>query len=275
MSDEEPIVCKPTSWFIFRAVVMLLMFGVFATLFYLDGSTGYRKKNEVYYLHRAFQQASEEFARMNAEGSLGAGEWRDHAATRTVDFPADRSVLPADLRLPMPWPEVLHDYERMKPLQWKKLWLDYTKARGMDSEAAEQPYDSRKIAEQWVVFWICLALSAGALFVLLRTLTRSIRADAEAVTGPQGRRIPYDDLRVLDLRKWENKGLAFLDYDGASGKGRIRIDGLTYGGFKREQGEPAERLMNRIRARFSGEILEYAPISPESPSGPDGGSSGA
>jgi hypothetical protein len=77
---------------------------------------------------------------------------------------------------------------------------------------------------------------------------------------------------MLDLRKWETKGLAFIDYDGPSGKGRLRIDGLTYGGFKKEQGEPAERLMRHIRARFSGEVLEYAPVmsDPAAEDGPQG-----
>ncbi len=77
----------------------------------------------------------------------------------------------------------------------------------------------------------------------------------------QGKRVPFTDFKTLDLRKWDTKGLAFIDYDGASGKGRIRIDGLTYGGFKKENDEPAERLMQRIRSRFSGEIIEYAPVA--------------
>jgi hypothetical protein len=166
----------------------------------------------------------------------------------------------------MPWPEILHDYERMKPLQWKMLWLDYSKKHGLDADPGEQAYDARKIAEQWVVFWFCLALAAGALFMLLRTLRRRITADGEAITSQQGRRIPYTDLKTLDLRKWETKGLAFIDYEGASGKGRIRIDGLTYGGFKTEDGEPAERLMRLIRSHFSGEILEYAPLTADAPS---------
>jgi hypothetical protein len=268
--DSAPIVCKPTPWFFLRALVMLLMFGVFAVLFYLDGSTGYRKKNEAFYLHRTFQEASEEFARMNADGTLGAGAWQAHAAEQSVAFPDDRSVLPAGVELPMPWPEVLHDHERMKPLQWKKLWLEYSKTRGFDAEPPEQAYDARKIAEQWVVFWICLALAAGALFMLLRTMRRSITADGKGIVTQQGRRVAYGDLKTLDLRKWDTKGLAFLDYDGASGKGRIRLDGLTYGGFKKEQGEPAERLMRRIRSRFSGEVLEYVALAagPESPAGP-------
>jgi hypothetical protein len=60
-SAPDSIVCKPTPWFLFRAVVMLLMFGVFAVLFYKDGSTGYRKKNEVFYLYKTFQRPTVSF----------------------------------------------------------------------------------------------------------------------------------------------------------------------------------------------------------------------
>ena len=175
-------------------------------------------------------------------------------------------MLPATLKLPMPWPEILHDYERMKPLQWKHAVARILEAaRAATPSPKEEPYDARKIKEQWVVFWVCLALAAGAAFILLRTLRRSIAADGEAITTQQGRRVPYTDLKTLDLRKWETKGLAFLDYDGPSGKGRIRIDGLTYGGFKKENDEPAERLMRHIRARFSGELIEYAPLAVAEP----------
>lgn len=270
MSANAPIVCKPTSWFLFRAAVMLAMFAVFAFLFYKDGSTGYRAKNVEFYLYRAFQSASSEFSRMNGEGKLTAEEWEKHAASQVVAFPQDRTVLPTDLELPMVWPPILHNYERMKPLQWKQLWLEYSKEHGYDSEPPEEPYDARKINEQWVVFWVFLVLLVVTVFVLVRTLRRSIRADEEAITTQQGRRVPYAELKTLDLRKWETKGLAFIDHDGPSGKGRIRVDGLTYGGFKKEEGEPAEALMRRIRSKFSGEILEYAPLS-SSPQAAEGG----
>lgn len=274
MNEPQSIVCKPTSWFLFRALVMLVMFSVFAGLFYLDGSTGYRKKNEVFYLYRTFQAASEEFSRMNAEGELTPEAWQSFAAKQTVNLPANRSLLPATLKLPLPWPEILHDYNRMKPLQWKLLWREYSKQHGLDATPKEEPYDARKIKEQWIVCWACLALAAGAAFILLRTLRRSIAVDGEAITTPQGRRVAFTDLKRLDLRKWETKGLAFLDYDGPSGKGRIRIDGLTYGGFKKENDEPAERLMRHLRARFSGELIEYAPlVVAESPAGDESGNS--
>jgi hypothetical protein len=178
-----------------------------------------------------------------------------------VRLPDDRSLLPATLKLPLPWPEILHDYQRMKPLQWNLLWREYSKQQGLDASPKEQPYDARTIKEQWAFCWVCLALASAAGFILLRTLGRSISADEVAITTQRGRRIPFTDLKTLDLRKWETKGLAFLDYDGTAGQGRLRIDGLTYGGFKQENDEPAERLMRLIRSRFSGEIIEYVPLA--------------
>lgn len=269
MSESETIVCKPTPWFLFRAAVMLAMFSVFAVMFYLDGSTGYRKKNELFYLSKAFSQATTEFESMNADGLLTPSEWKRHAETRHVELPDDSSLLPAGMRRPMPWPEILHEFDQVKSLQWNILWREYTKERGLPSKPPEEPYSARKIAEQWVVFWICLALALVAAFFLLRTLGRSVTAGPEALTTQDGRTVSYPDLKTLDLRKWDTKGLAFLEYEGASGKGRLRIDGLTYGGFKKERGEPAEKLMRRIRSEFSGEIIEYAPSSPEPPAGGD------
>ncbi len=260
MSSPETIVCKPTPWFLFRAGVMVLMFGVFAVLFYKDGSTGYRKKNEAFYLQKNFQSANERFSEMNAGNSLTPEEWKRYAEKQSVKFPDDRSVLPANLKLPMPWPTILHDYDRMKPLQSNILWQEYSRERMMDSNV-EHPYDAGQIREQWIVFGICTALTLVAAFFLLRTVNRSIKADGESITTQQGKRVPFADLKTLDLRKWDTKGLAFIDYDGGSGKGRIRMDGLTYGGFKKENNEPAEQLMKRIRSHFSGEVIEYAAVS--------------
>lgn len=260
MPDPESIVCKPTPWFLFRALVMLVMFSVFAGLFYLDAATGYRKKNEIFYLHQAFEQADKDFAQLNEHNTLTPEAWQKHAAQQSVPFPSDRSLLPATLSGPLSWPAILHDYERMKRLQGNLLWREFTKERGLNAVAPEEPYDARKIQEQWIVCGICLVLAVAAAFVLLRTLTRSLAADGTAITTSQGRRVPYTDLKTLDLRKWETKGLAFLDYDGSAGKGRIRLDGLTYGGFKPENGAPAERLMQLIRAHFAGELIDYAPL---------------
>jgi hypothetical protein len=267
MKEALPITCKPTRWFVCRVLLMMLMLSVFAVLFYIDGSSGYRKKNLVYYMHRNFQTANEQFAVMKAKGGMTPDLWREYAAKQSVRFPEDLTTLPEGLVQPMAWPAVLHDYDRMLPMQWNKLWLEYSGKMGLSSNPPEQPYDAGKIHEQWVVFWICTGLVGIALFIFLRTMGRRIEVDAEGLLSPQGVRIQYADMKRLDLRKWETKGLAFIDYDGQVGKGRVRIDGLTYGGFKLDEDEPAERLMKLVRSNFSGEIIEYATL----PTGADEG----
>jgi hypothetical protein len=38
---------------------------------------------------------------------------------------------------------------------------------------------------------------------------------------------------------------------------------MTYGGFKKEEGEPGEQMMQLVRKYFTGELIEYAPEEDE------------
>lgn len=258
---SEPIVCKPTSWFLLRAVAVLTMCGVFAVYFYYDGSIGYRRQNATFFLHKAFERAGHDFAAQRNQGGLDAASWKSYAAAQKVDFPSDPALLPPEAQPGMAWPEVLTDYQRMQTTQWNFLWREFSGQwphwRMSDEPSDHAPYDAGKIREQWTVMWICLALFAVAAFTLLRTLMRRIELSGGVLRAANGKRVALADIKRLDLRKWSGKGLAFVDYDGASGKGRVRIDGLTYGGFKHEHGEPAERLVQALRGQISGEIVEY------------------
>ncbi len=246
-----------------RAWVIFLMFSVFSVLFYIDGTTGYRKKNYEYYLHATFEKATSAFSNMQAKAPLTADAWKDYASQQTVDFPKDPAVLPAGLKLPMPWPEVLWDYDQVKTLQHNHLWTEYSEKHEHSIKPVEKPYDVSKIKEQIRVLYICLALALGALFFLIRTSMRFIQVDEKGLRAADGKIIPFSEMRVLDLRKWDAKGIAFVEYESAAGMKRVRLDGLTYGGFSKEKGQPAEELMKRIRKNFSGEIIEYGEEKPE------------
>jgi hypothetical protein len=257
-ASPDAIVCKPTPWFLLRALAMLLMFSFFAAYFAYDGAIGYRKKNHIFYLSKSFDEAVIRFNEKNKDNTLTAEEWKSFASTQNVKFPEDSYVLPKDLKQPVPWPEILQDHEKIsKVLQANLLWRDYSAVHGYDNKPPEEPMTKREIDEQWICAGVCVILSLVAAFFLFRTFRRRIIADGEGITSQDGKRVSYADLKTLDLRKWDNKGLAYADYDGASGKGRLRLDGLTYGGFKKEDGQPAEMLMERIRSKFSGEIIEF------------------
>lgn len=271
---SERIVCKPTPWFLLRAAAILLMFGVFTVLFFVDGKWRYREYNVSYYLSEAFKQATNEF-KVKKE-TMSPDQWRAFAGMQSIDFrhrtdknPEGELVpVPEGTPVPMPWPEVLGDYEKMKASLSQppnQLFDDYRLAAGIKHAPPEHAYPNRKITEQWVVFWICLVLTLATLVVLLRTMARSIAIDGKALYPAGGGTVPFSDLVRLDLRKWDTKGLAFAWAKTPSGGERkLRIDGLTYGGFKKsedetskEQDEPAERLMVRLRENFSGELIEY------------------
>lgn len=268
---NDRITCKPTSWFLLRAAAMLLMFGVFTVLFFVDGKWKYREYNLSYYVSKAFEEATNEFKLKKDEMSPEA--WRAYAEKQVVPFPEDRTILPEGTEVPMPWPEVLRDHAQLKASLGEapnKLFNDYRLVANIKQDVPDHDYPAHKIKEQWVVFWICLALAVVALVVLLRTLSRSIAIDGEALYPAGGGRVPFADLVRLDLRKWDTKGLAFAwARTAGGGEKKVRIDGLTYGGFKKEEDEPAERLMRRLRDNFSGEVIEYvteaeeaAPASP-------------
>jgi len=271
MQTSESIVCKPTPWFTLRAGAMLVLFSVFCVMFYIDGTTGYRKKNLEYYLEASFKQADKDFKRMKSAGDLSPESWREFALAQEVPFKSELSLLPEGTKLPMPWPAVLTDFDRMKSGQPHLLWQEYSGEERMSKAPPKEPFSAAKIREQIIVFYICLSLALFTLFFLIRTMRRSMSVSSAGLTTVTGKVIPYDDMKTLDLRKWDTKGIALIDYKGVSGSGRARIDGLTYGGFKQENGEPAERLMSMIRENFSGEIIEYTLIEPKavSPQAPD------
>lgn len=236
---------------------MLLMFAVFAGLFLFDGKTGYREKNYSYYVWKATERATEEFAAR--EGGEDPEGWREFAASQQVEFPEDRGILPERVPDPMPWPALLGDAEFMSAGMANHRELIFGPVMdevGLKKKPGEQPYDARKITEQWIFGGLCAVLAAGSLVVLLRTLGRRLELADGVLKAPGSKPVPVAELNRLDLRKWKTKGLAFAWAGEGEGR-KLRIDGLTYGGFKEEQGAPAERLMEALKAGFSGEIVDY------------------
>lgn len=260
-----PIVCKPTRWFFTRALAMLAMFTFLGGWFIKDASFGYRQENLVYVLNSAFAEASALHQQKKEEGLLTDESWKKFASEKTVHFGDDRTIIPATTQMPMPWPEELHDNALLAKGQ-AAAWDAYTGRMQWDRKAPEKLHEAGSIREQWYFAYALCALAVYTLFILLRTMRRKITIDEEKIVTQEGRAVRLSELTRLDLRKWGTKGMAFAYYPLSSGKeGRIRLDGLTYGGFDKEKGEPAEALMQVLKEHFTGEIIEYASEEPAAP----------
>lgn len=266
MSSEEKIECKPSKWFKSRAILMSLMMLFFAGWFLSDGLKGYPKENVEYVEYQAFTRGEKKYDWIKTikeafdSKTFSEEEWREYASKQTFAMPEDTSILPKDYPLNKPWPkEVTEGYALLKTNnQSHKIWKDYSYRMGYDSEAPEKLHDKGSIREQLIVSGICGLLLLGVLYWAFRINARSMVATAEGYTAPGGKLVPFSAMKKLDKRKWNSKGVATITYEEEGQSAKAKIDGFLYGGFKKEDDEPAEKLMAFIEERFKGEIIEYA-----------------
>ena len=260
MSQNPVIVCQPTQWIKIRAVLILLMFGVFTFLFYQDGTVGYREKNAHYLFHHLFLKKAPE----QVQNFEDAGAWKAFVAQADFPIPSEEECpLPADFDKEQKWPAVLGTAESFAKMQNEsdaasKLWQTYSGERGWDFEPSEKLFDQGKLNEQFYMAGLCGVLVLVVLFLFVRTLGRTMQVTEEAYIAPGGKVVPFAAMRRIDARKWDVKGIALIEYEDAQGGMRkAKVDGMIYGQFKEEDGRPAEQLYAYILERFKGELIEF------------------
>ena len=259
---------------------MLAMLAVFLVLFLQDGFWGYREKNLQHYIYENFKKAGIEFQKMQGQDDFSEEHWKDYSSNQKCSFPENAAaIMPKDAELDMVWPDLLvNGYDTMSLKGGEngaiKLWEDFAATRKWDASPIERPMDAGKIREQFYSAGVTGVLMILALFILLRTMRRSIRADDEALYTQDGRRIAYADMVRIDKRKWDSKGLALIYYNDGGVERKAKIDGMVYGQFKEEDGAPAERLFNYVMERFKGEVIEYVDEDQEN-EGADAGVNGS
>lgn len=252
MSQSE-IICRPTKWFFWRALLMLVMFGGFGSYFLYDWKIGYPKKNYIVANYKAFSAAGDAWSK--GEQLRDPKVWADFVAAQTIPFEDDSSLYPPGTDLQEKWPAILTGLGEKNS---SELWKDFSKEKGWPQQVDpnEDAKSKRKIDEQLWAVAVCFLLTAITLFFLIRTRGRVMKADDQGYHAPDGRFIAYADMITLDKRKWENKGLATLTYKDGEEEKKAKIDGMVYGQFKEDEGAPAEALFQRILANFEGELIE-------------------
>lgn len=249
---DSSIICRPTTDTFVRFGVVLLAFFGFGLYFFYDGSVGYRKANEVYFSYQAF-------ARLGAEASKG-GAWST-AVKPLIEaeqvggewMVEGRYPLPADCEAARTTPAEAADHAAMSK-SWADCWTAYTARMHYPVKPAEHAFDTAAIREQWLAGGVCMCISAVIVYFILRTRRRVMALEGELVTAA-GRQFRVAEITRLDLRQW-GKGFKGVAYATVNGR-KVRLDGMTYGGFDPAAGQPAEAFMQALLARYQGEILEY------------------
>lgn len=268
--SQEMLICKPTKWFLWRALAMLAMFSVFTVLFIKDGKSGYREKNYRFYMYESFKDAGVKFEEMKAAGGLTEAKWKEFVSSQTMSVPEGRlNTLPEgeDFGLNLP-DDLANGYDVLNAQEGQQgvveLWRKFSGAKGWSDDPGDKAYDKDNIKNQFIAAGVTGGLILIVLFFLIRTMLRSIKADDKALYSQGGQTIPYSDMTRIDKRKWSNKGVATVYYEKNGEEKKAKIDGMVYGQFNEEDGAPAEKLFSHILKNFKGEILEYEAVEEDS-----------
>lgn len=258
--SRQNIICKATTdTFVRFGIVILAIFG-FSLYFVYDGAIGYAKKNEAICSYKAFAELGEsalevkdaaEWKRLRAAAPLLKTERTPEGRLVAVEGEA-RYPLPEECAVAQQCPEEVMDLQQMQ--DWHVCWEKYTNRLGLPIKPGDHPYDEGAIREQWIgsVVGACLVL-LGIYFVV-RTYKRELSLRGDEVTAA-GQCFRVADISTIDLRQWGPgfKGIAYFTVNGK----KIKVDGMTYGGFNKDKGEPAEEFMQAVLAQYKGDIIEY------------------
>ncbi len=257
-----------TKWFLVRAVLMGVMFFGFGGYFFYDAAIGYPKQNEVFFTYQGFKKAGDDFEQYR-NSPVGWSShvqesvlWRGKEEGGRVSVPDAKGnvcLLPEGVSAAPAWPAALADHAAMASGGWSAAWNAYSAERRFPSKPGEKPHDAASIREQWIAGSVCMVFGLLCLALLLRTMGRRLSLDGDEVCAA-GRKFRVEDIRLADLRQWKLKGLARFAVEKDGKRESVRIDGMTYGGFDKAQGEPAEGFMRAVLARYGGDVLVYEEV---------------
>lgn len=257
MSENSVIVCKPTQWIKVRAILIIIMFGVFAYLFYNDGVVGYRQKNEHYIFHQLFNSVVPNAV----DGVDSEEEWKELVSSKTLETPPeDDCPLPVGFDQSQKWPTILaENYEVLKNNNTgaHDAWVEFSGSKGWDNEPADHLEDQSSLNTQYYMAYGCAGLVLIVSFLFVRTLTRTMEVTKSSFIAPGGKEVPFSAMRRIDIRKWDTKGVALIEYEIDGTRGKAKVDGMIYGQFKKEDDQPAERLYEYLMQHFKGEVIEF------------------
>jgi hypothetical protein len=219
VQNSEPILCRVTRWYYRRMGMMAGLFLIFGGVFLYDGLWGYPKVVAIAQKKEWFtKEFLPSFEAARKDGRMA--QWL--ADAKAQDLPTG----------------VDGDSPR---------WKSYAAKHGWEEEP--KLYSEREIAEQFHVAYACFTGALIACLLMLLNRGKVLRGEAGHWVTPEGAQIQYADVFRVDKRKWEHKGLAYAWYrvPGGAAK-RAVIDDLKFGG--------ADRILERLLSRFSGELIE-------------------
>lgn len=256
---SNSIICKPTLDTFTRFGIVLAAFFGFGLYFFYDASVGYHKANEAFCSYHAFAKLGLDASAQSKHAWEAARQTSPLLETEVIEGVLNgihgeaRYPLPTPCEAATTCPPEAADFTAMSK-SWNDCWAAYSARMRFPITPAEHGHEAAAIREQWYAGSVCMLISALLVALIIRTAKRTMRLEGDTVTAA-GQTFKVSDITRLDLRQWSAgyKGIAYATVNGK----KIRLDGMTYGGFNKAKGEPAEQWMQALLAQYKGDIIDY------------------
>lgn len=126
-------------------------------------------------------------------------------------------------------------------------WKRHAKEAGYKSDVPKERTD-KAIAEQRVIGWCMMVISAIFAAWVAWSHTRCVRAEGEIVIGVSGQEVELDAFVGMDRKKWENKGIAYGIYEENGKLKRLCLDDHKFAGCEAIILEIESRIKAREKA---------------------------
>ena len=131
------------------------------------------------------------------------------------------------------YPDQTKAYNRFMELSrsgvdnWEQTWNEEATANHWATTPTKRA--TKDIPTQWVMFWITLPVGFYFAIATIRSMGQYVEMEDETLSTHAVKNVRFDQIKELDKRLWEKKGIAFVVYEGGDGKtGRIKLDDWIY-----------------------------------------------
>ncbi len=123
-----------------------------------------------------------------------------------------------------------------------------------------EPKDENDFFGQYVMAGITAPIGLGFLGMLLLRFGGWIEADEKGLRTNRGREFSYDQITVLDKKKWKNKGIAKLHYQDEGREKKLTLDDYNY------QRDPTQTILRMVEDHIDhSKIINGQPEPPPKP----------
>ncbi len=155
--------------------------------------------------------------------------------------------------------------EKLGELQLSEMWKERAAERGWPTDNPLNPETGKALApvdinEQFFYAGGAGLIGLGFLSRLVYMLGRWVETEGTTLRTKSGQQVDFSQITALDKKKWQSKGIAWVDYQAEGRKGKIRLDDYYY------DRAATKAILRQIEAAIDpAKIINGKPEPPEKP----------